>query len=90
MSEVETVSQKEKIGVVVSDKMDGSIIVLIERRLKHPLYRKYINRSTKVMVHDPKNEAAINDVVVIKSCRPISKRKNWMLVSVKEKAEKIQ
>jgi small subunit ribosomal protein S17 len=90
MSGTEIVNQKEKTGVVVSDKMDGSIVVLIERRLKHPLYRKYINRSTKVMVHDPKNEASINDLVVIKSCRPISKRKNWALVSVKEKAEKIQ
>lgn len=89
MSEKQT-SARLLTGVVVSDKMDKSIVVLIERREKHPRYQKYIRRSTKVHAHDEKNEASIGDIVVVKESRPISKTKSWVLVQVKEEAEKAQ
>jgi small subunit ribosomal protein S17 len=67
---------------VVSDKMDKSITVLIERQVKHPLYKKYIRRSTKLHVHDENNDCSIGDMVSIKECRPISKTKSWALVEI--------
>ncbi len=73
-------------GRVVSDKMDKSIVVAIERKVKHPLYGKFIRRTTKLHVHDAANEAKMGDVVEIKECRPISKTKSWTLVRVVEKA----
>jgi len=73
-------------GHVVSDKMDKSITVKVERQVKHPLYGKYIKRSTKLHAHDENNECAVGDVVTIEQCRPISKTKTWRLVSVVEKA----
>ena len=79
--------QRTLSGRVVSDKMDKSITVLIERRVKHPLYGKYIRRSTKLHVHDEKNECREGDVVTIEQCRPISKTKSWRLVSIVERAE---
>jgi small subunit ribosomal protein S17 len=69
-------------GMVVSDKMDKSITVLLERQVKHPLYKKYIKRSTKLHVHDEENECLIGDKVSIRECRPISKTKSWRLVEV--------
>ncbi len=75
------------VGTVISDKMDQGIVVLIERRVKHPKYRKFIRRSTKVHAHDAKNESHIGDVVIVKACKPISKTKSWVLVEVKERAE---
>ena len=78
---------RTKIGRVVSDKMDKSITVLVERRVKHPLYGKYMRRSTKLHAHDENNECGIGDTVSITECRPISKTKTWKLVSVIEKAK---
>jgi small subunit ribosomal protein S17 len=85
-------SQDEKkmrtvTGRVVSDKMDKSISVLISRVVKHPLYGKYLRRSSKVLVHDEENSCHAGDVVSITECRPISKRKAWRLVEVLERAE---
>lgn len=69
-------------GVVVSDKMDKSVVVNVERRTQHPLYKKFIRRSKKYVAHDENNSCKKGDVVQIKECRPISKRKNWeVLVS---------
>ena len=73
-------------GRVVSDKMDKSITVLIERRVKHPIYGKFISRSTKLKAHDETNQCNIGDVVTIRECAPISKSKSWTLVDVVEKA----
>ncbi|VAX11396.1 SSU ribosomal protein S17p (S11e) [hydrothermal vent metagenome] len=73
-------------GQVVSDKMDKTITVMIERRVKHPLYGKYIRRSTKVHAHDESNECHAGDMVVVEQCRPLSKSKTWRLVKVVEKA----
>lgn len=73
-------------GRVVSDKMDKSITVQIERRVKHPIYGKFIRRSTKVHAHDESNECGIGDVVVVEQCRPLSKSKTWRLVKVVSKA----
>ncbi len=73
-------------GKVVSDKMEKSIVVLIERRVQHPLYGKLIRRSTKLHAHDENNTAKIGDVVTIKESRPMSKTKSWTLVEVVEAA----
>lgn len=73
-------------GKVVSDKMDKSIVVLIERRVQHPLYGKSISRSTKLHAHDENNVAKLGDLVTIKESRPISKTKAWTLVEVVEVA----
>ena len=73
-------------GKVVSDKMEKSIVVLIERRVQHPLYGKSIRRSTKLHAHDENNTAKTGDVVTIKECRPMSKTKSWSLVEVIEAA----
>ena len=72
-------------GRVISDKMNKSITVLLERQVKHPLYKKYIRRSTKLHVHDENNECSIGDVVAIRECRPISKTKSWTLVEITER-----
>ena len=74
-------------GRVVSDKMDKSVSVQISRVVKHPLYGKYLRRSTKVLVHDEENTCNAGDVVSITECRPFSKRKAWRLVEVLERAE---
>tara|TARA_R110001583_G_scaffold163001_1_gene315224 strand:- start:7178 stop:7429 length:252 start_codon:yes stop_codon:yes gene_type:complete len=73
-------------GVVISNKMDKSIVVMIERRVKHPMYGKYITRSTKLKAHDEVNVCNEGDVVTIREVAPISKSKNWTLVSVVVKA----
>lgn len=74
------------VGTVVSDKMDKSIVVLIERRVKHPIYGKYMTRSTKLHVHDENNDSRAGDKVEIVECRPVSKTKAWNLVRVVERA----
>ncbi len=74
-------------GRVISDKMNKSITVLVERKVKHPLYKKYVRRSTKVHVHDENNECRTGDVVDIEECRPLSKSKSWRLHKVVSKAE---
>ena len=73
---------KPQSGRVVSNKMDKSIVVLLERRVKHPLYKKYITRSSKIHAHDEANECAEGDVVEIEQCHPLSKTKSWRLVRV--------
>ena len=78
--------QRTLTGMVTSDAMNKSITVTIERRIKHPVYGKYIRRSTKLHVHDENNECGKGDVVVIEQCRPMSKTKSWRLVEVVEKA----
>ena len=79
-------SQRTFTGTVTSDKMNKSITVMINRRVKHPLYGKFINRSSKLHVHDESNECTMGDTVVIEQCRPISKTKSYRLVKVVEKA----
>lgn len=76
-------------GKVVSDKMDKTITVLIERRVKHPIYGKFVKRSTKLHAHDEQNECQIGDTVSVRECRPLSKSKTWTLVSVDERATKV-
>ena len=78
--------RKERIGVVVSNKMDKSIVVLVERKVKHPVYGKFVKRSTKMHAHDEKNECQIGDVVKIEMTRPLSKTKTWSLLEIIEKA----
>ena len=73
-------------GTVVSDKMDKSAVVLIERKVKHPIYGKFVKKSTKLHIHDENNECTIGDTVQIAECRPVSKTKSWKLVKVVEKA----
>ena len=79
--------RKERIGVVVSDKMDKTIVVASEVREKHPLYGKFVKRTTKFVAHDDKNECGIGDTVRIMETRPLSKTKNWRLVEIVEKAK---
>ena len=67
-------------GVVVSDKMDKTIVVRVERRVQHPIYKKFIRRSKKYAAHDEANRCKIGDLVRIEECRPISKRKTWLVV----------
>ncbi len=73
-------------GRVISDKMDKTVTVLVERKVKHPLYGKFIRRSTKVHAHDETNECGIGDTVMVEQCRPLSKSKTWRLVKVVNKA----
>ena len=79
--------RKTRIGVVVSNKMQKSIIVAIERKVAHPIYKKYFKKTTKLMAHDEKNECQVGDLVKIMETRPLSKRKKWRLVEVVEKAK---
>lgn len=77
--------RKTRIGKVVSNKMDKSIVVAIERRVAHPIYKKYYKKTTKLMAHDPNNECKIGDIVEIMETRPLSKRKRWRLVKILER-----
>ena len=79
--------RKTRIGTVVSDKMDKTIVVAIEDRVAHPLYKKIVKRTVKLKAHDEKNECGVGDRVEIMECRPLSKDKNWRLVRVVEKAK---
>lgn len=74
--------RKERIGTVVSDKMDKSIVVKLDRTAKHPVYKRVIRKSKKIMVHDEKKEAKIGDKVRVEETRPLSKNKRWRLVEV--------
>jgi small subunit ribosomal protein S17 len=79
--------RKEKVGKVVSNKMQKSITIAVNRKVKHPIYGKFLNRTTKFMAHDEKNEAGIGDTVRIMETRPLSKSKRWRLVEILEKAK---
>ena len=79
--------KRTQIGRVVSNKMDKSVTVLLERQIKHALYGKYIKRSTKVSAHDEENDCGEGDTVMIAECRPISKTKSWRVVEILERAQ---
>ena len=79
--------RKERTGLVTSNKMDKSIVVNVRRIVKHPRYGKFIKKSTKLIVHDEKNECGIGDIVRIMETRPLSKNKSWRLLEITEKAK---
>jgi len=79
--------RKTRIGVVIKNKMDKSIVIAIEKKVAHPLYKKYFKKTTKLMAHDENNESNIGDVVKIMETRPLSKNKKWRLVEILEKAK---
>ena len=79
--------RKERIGVVASNKMEKSIVVAIERKVKHPLYGKFMSQTSKFVAHDEKNTCNEGDTVRIMETRPLSKRKNWRLVEIFERAK---
>jgi len=85
MSE-ENKTKRTLVGLVVSDKMDKTVSVAIERKIKHPVYGKYVRRTTKLLAHDASNECKPGDRVTISECRPISKNKSWTVVGVVERA----
>ena len=84
---IERKERKSRVGQVVSSKMDKSITITIERKVKHPIYGKYIKKTTKLMAHDEKNECNEGDVVKIAETRPLSKNKRWRLVEIIERAK---
>ena len=79
--------RQERLGVVVSNKMDKSIVVAVARREKHPIYGKFVKKTTKFVAHDEKNECSEGDTVRIMETRPLSKTKNWRLVEIVEKVK---
>lgn len=79
--------RKSRVGIVVSDKMDKTIVVAIEDRVAHPLYKKIVKRTYKLKAHDEKNECGIGDTVRVMETRPLSKDKRWRLVEIIEKAQ---
>jgi small subunit ribosomal protein S17 len=79
--------RKSRVGVVVGNKMEKSILVAMERKVAHPIYKKYFKKTTKLMAHDEKNECGVGDTVRIMETRPLSKRKKWRLVEIIEKAK---
>ena len=79
--------RKTRIGVVVSNKMDKTITVAIERKVPHPIYKKYFKKTTKLMAHEEKKECSLGDKVKIMETRPLSKNKRWRLVEIVEKAK---
>ena len=79
--------RKERIGVVVSNKMQKSIVVAVERKMKHPIYGKFVKKTTKFVAHDEENTCNIGDTVRIMETRPLSKRKNWRLVEIIERVK---
>jgi len=86
MSEAAETTNRTIQGTVVSDKMDKTITVMFERKVRHPVYGKFIKRSTKVHAHDEANECKEGDTVIVELCRPISKSKTWRLVKVVDRA----
>ncbi len=87
MSEVRTSARKTRVGKVVSDKMDKTIVVAIADRVRHPLYKKIVKRTYKLKAHDENNECRIGDTVRVMETRPLSKDKRWRLVEIVEKAK---
>ncbi|MDX1446842.1 30S ribosomal protein S17 [Lishizhenia sp.] len=79
--------RKERIGVVTSDKMEKSIVISVERKVKHPKYGKFVKKTTKFVAHDENNDCNIGDTVKIMETRPLSKSKNWRLVEIIERAK---
>ena len=87
MEENRTSFRKTRVGKVVSDKMDKTIVVAVAERVQHPLYKKIVNRTYKLKAHDEKNEAGVGDTVRVMETRPLSKDKRWRLVEIVEKAK---
>ena len=87
MSTMERNLRKERTGIVVSNKMDKSITVAVKRKVKHPVYGKYMNKTKKLLAHDEENTCNIGDTVRIMETRPLSKRKSWRLVEVIERVK---
>ena len=79
--------RKERMGVVVSSKMDKTVVVAVERKEMHPLYGKFVKKTTKFVAHDEKNECGVGDTVAIMETRPLSKTKRWRVVEIVEKAK---
>ena len=79
--------RKERIGVVVSNKMEKSIVVAVKRKVKHPIYGKFINKTKKLMAHDEANSCNVGDTVRISETRPLSKNKTWRLIEIIERAK---
>jgi len=88
-TEVQATTKRTLQGVVTSNAGDKSATIIIERRIKHPLYGKIITRSTKLHVHDEANECSKGDTILIEECRPMSKTKSWRLVKIVEKASEL-
>lgn len=86
MNEQQADANRTLQGRVVSDKMDKSVTVLVERRVKHPLYGKFVRKSTKVHAHDENNDCKVGDTVVVEQCRPLSKTKKWRFIRLIERA----
>ncbi len=87
MEQITRNARKERVGVVTSDKMEKSITVAIKRQVKHPLYGKFIKKTSKLMAHDEENEARTGDTVRIMETRPLSKKKRWRLAEIIERAK---
>lgn len=87
MNEVRTSSRKTRVGKVVSDKMDKTIVVIVEDRVAHPLYKKIIKKTYRLKAHDENNECTVGDKVKVMETRPLSKDKRWRLVEIIEKAK---
>lgn len=87
MAQTERAQRRERTGKVVSDRMDKTITVAVDRQIKHPIYGKFITKTTKYLAHDEGNDANTGDLVQIMSTRPLSKRKTWRLVKVLERAK---
>lgn len=79
--------RRERVGVVVSNKMDKSIIVAVKRKVKHPIYGKFVNKTTRFVAHDKENDCNIGDMVKISETRPLSKTKNWRLIEILERVK---
>ena len=79
--------RKTRIGIVVSDKMDKTVTISIERKVPHPIYKKYFKKTTKLMAHDEKSECGVGDKVKVMETRPLSKNKRWRMVEIVEKAK---
>ncbi len=87
MEEVKRNLRKIRVGRVVSNKMDKSCVIAVERKVKHPLYGKFMKKTTKLMVHDENNEVGIGDTIKVMETRPLSKNKRWRMVEIVEKAK---
>jgi small subunit ribosomal protein S17 len=79
--------RKERIGVVISNQMEKSAVIAVKRKEKHPIYGKFVNKTSKLMAHDEKNECNVGDLVKIMETRPLSKNKRWRLVEILERAK---
>ena len=87
MTEARTSSRKTRVGLVVSDKMDKTVVVTVEDRVAHPIYKKIIGRTYRLKAHDENNECGVGDIVRVMETRPLSKDKRWRVVEIVEKAK---